>query len=290
LGMMRVWAQEHWLKHWAVGSCELHLTLHQGRLCVVMGCGASVSSKAFSGKVATIIPNVNDSMKDQLVMVLGRVRADSELLMSPFGNDEGVAIRVKITRSNEQMAGQQKVMFSAFSVVNFKICDEDSKEIRIKTRAEGHPHFSYSLVETHVAWNIARDSAKGGMVSGGTKPGEFTAQELRPNAESFWKQFEAGKDHYHEITDMSGSGMQMNRCRKAFEKCLKVGDAVAVLGYCRFDEQGAYLEGSDESFITNDPGVTKALREVPEFKVAAADGITKKGMHKMSSEPRRMSK
>lgn len=158
-------------------------------------------------------------------------------------------------------------MFSASSAVDFKIRDAFGQEVRVDMTKPKSWVVRYH--DTQDVFNIARDSGKGGMVCGGTGKGQFSKQELRPNAEAFYKLFSDGKDNWDEVTDMAGAGMQVNRCRRAKESSIRIGDAIAVIGTLRSGDEGMFLEGGDDCVITNSPVIAKQLNTVPTFQLPA---------------------
>jgi len=185
-------------------------------------------------------------------------------------------------------------LFSGFSKVDFKIRDEAGNEIRVNAGSFSN----FQMLETHEAFNVARGSSKGGMVSGGTETYQYSKQELRPNAEGFWKEFSNGKDEWDFVTDMeqvrgsseggaaiatgvAGYAAMANTMRKAKESSIKVGDAVAVLGTLRTDDKGGmFLEGYEGAVITNMPYVAKQLTSIPSFQISNVSVPAKVSMKK----------
>eukprot|EP00928_Gymnodinium_smaydae_P055390 TRINITY_DN38951_c0_g1_i1.p1 TRINITY_DN38951_c0_g1~~TRINITY_DN38951_c0_g1_i1.p1 ORF type:complete len:262 (+),score=6.58 TRINITY_DN38951_c0_g1_i1:70-855(+) len=232
-----------------------------------MGCGSSSRAKYFEG-FEEISPSQANRAPGQYdkCCVIGRICACEQVITPPFRVDDCVVVMVKVFRGSEH-SGVKRHLFSAFSAVDFMIRDDCDQEVRVDMTTPSS--WSVEMIHSQMIWNIARDSAKGGLVCGGTGVGQFTQQQLCPNGQLFWHDFSTGYDSWHDLTDMSGQGMQRNRLRSASVRSLKVGDAVAVIGHVRGGDRKVFLEGGEGCVITNDPDVAKGLFDVPSFEMPA---------------------
>jgi len=213
--------------------------------------------------------HLNPGGKDKVLMI-GQVVAHEEVITPPFGPDNAVAIKVKVM-TEDQGGGKDEAaqvyqkgtngdksqfIFNGFTAVDFRIKDASGNEALLQMSKS--KNWLLRMCETHVAWNIARDTFVGGLVSGGTGSKQFHHQESKPNAEAFWREFCDGDDHLETIIDMSdpewGHGV-----RKAIEYSIRPGDVIAVLGPPTIDGKAISFDQGVCAIISNVPTIARHL-------------------------------
>lgn len=213
--------------------------------------------------------HLNPGGKDKVLMI-GQVVPHEEVISPPFGPDNAVAIKVKVMTEDQgggkdeaaqlyqkgTNADKSQFIFNGFTAVDFRIKDASGHEALLHMSKS--KNWLLRMCETHVAWNIARDTFLGGMVSGGTGSKQFHHQEFKPNAEAFWREFCDGSDHLENVIDMAdpewGHGV-----RKAIEYSIRPGDVIAVLGPLTIDGEAISFDQGVCAIISNVPTIARHL-------------------------------
>eukprot|EP00747_Dinoflagellata_sp_TGD_P171957 gnl/TRDRNA2_/TRDRNA2_207260_c0_seq1.p1 gnl/TRDRNA2_/TRDRNA2_207260_c0~~gnl/TRDRNA2_/TRDRNA2_207260_c0_seq1.p1 ORF type:complete len:247 (-),score=43.33 gnl/TRDRNA2_/TRDRNA2_207260_c0_seq1:227-967(-) len=218
--------------------------------------GESVFAKVEPRDVGTV--STKPDLVGQQVQVVGRVMHTEALLESPFGERQGVAIKIVVSVAGHGNApGPGKRLFAGSSGVPFAIGDGVHQILVDKGS------WSLQLKKTRDHFNIVRDDTKGCLLSGGPA-GTFNEVEERPHLRKFWEDFNGGKDDPLDMTpfgaNVNGMSAFGNRPREAAEYVLEVGDLVAVVGMLRDNAGKLTLEAGGEAAMTNIGNRARALQ------------------------------
>eukprot|EP00441_Pelagodinium_beii_P037174 CAMPEP_0197642642 /NCGR_PEP_ID=MMETSP1338-20131121/16239_1 /TAXON_ID=43686 ORGANISM="Pelagodinium beii, Strain RCC1491" /NCGR_SAMPLE_ID=MMETSP1338 /ASSEMBLY_ACC=CAM_ASM_000754 /LENGTH=152 /DNA_ID=CAMNT_0043215785 /DNA_START=80 /DNA_END=534 /DNA_ORIENTATION=+ len=149
--------------------------------------GSSIS-KDFKD-IPDITPNQAKGNQDKRLVVVGRVSGVENVIIPPFGSNDAVAIKAQAM--NEYVGGgcfrQEKQVFAGFSAVDFLIRGADGAEVYVDVTTL--KSWKFHVLETHIAWAVAYDPAKGGIVSTAAGRGMYSQRDLSPEAKKWHDAF-----------------------------------------------------------------------------------------------------
>lgn len=223
-----------------------------------MGCG---TSKDFEG-YSTTTPDGVEGQEGKCVVVVGRVSAAESVIIPPFGSGDAGAIGTRAMNEWASSLGitSEKQVFSGVSAVDFRICGAGGANVQVNmTRMQD---WKFDMLETHVAWCVAYDPAKGGIVSTPEGRGKFSKRKLNPEAKKWYDEFKKQGAKIHHVGEhglsFNGQSKGSKFIDKVRERSIQVGDAVAVVGTLKLGEKGMFM---DRGIITNNPNSASQLRQ-----------------------------
>jgi len=243
-----------------------------------MGCGASASQKEFGNVVAHQVDDVVDlGLTDLLghrVQVVGRTAHTGSVLESPFGQNQGLAMKVSAHYPDgHDITGKKACIFSARTCIDFKLLGSNDLELFVEVK-KGHTPRIVSC-PTEEFFNVVRDKDEGVLKCGGKK-GQMSKLETKPHARQWWDDYNGGKD---PVTNMTAVGKSVNGM-EAFGNCprmvketvLRLGEVAALIGTLTACDAGLKLVVDENSIITNNPATAKAIADCPSTGVLAVQG------------------
>lgn len=222
-----------------------------------MGCGGS---KGFEG-YPTITPDGVEGHAGKCVVLVGRVSAAESVITPPFGSGDAVAIATRGMNewSNSLGMALEKQLFSGLGAVDFRICGAGGGNINIKVART--QDWKFDMLETHIAWCVAYDTTKRGIVSSPDGRGMYSKRQLNPDAKEWYDSFKNVGTRLHQVGEhglkATGGSSKSKHMDKVRERSIRVGDAVAVVGTLKLAEKGMFM---DRGTITNNPSTASQLR------------------------------
>eukprot|EP00401_Gymnodinium_catenatum_P031455 CAMPEP_0117466710 /NCGR_PEP_ID=MMETSP0784-20121206/5283_1 /TAXON_ID=39447 /ORGANISM="" /LENGTH=235 /DNA_ID=CAMNT_0005260661 /DNA_START=73 /DNA_END=776 /DNA_ORIENTATION=+ len=230
-----------------------------------MGCGFFNPTRDAFTAVPVLSVSDAPNRDTDCVHIVGQVAHIGMVMVSPFGQLEGVAMKVA---AEQKMVSGNKRTFSAERALDFKLVG-GGQEILVEKGA-----WTLCLSPSHYEMNIVRDDKRtdGSAPSGGVKSGgaawnqrDMPPLTVKPHAAAWWDKFNDGRD------PLNGSGIKGQRPRGARESILKDGQACAVLGALKVTDSGARKlvcmgVGKGASVITNQSSLSPAINNCKDGK------------------------